>query len=163
MLKGLPLAYDRDMQEDDKEPAFDAVDTLELVLPALAGLVETMTVHAEPHRRRGADGLHAGHRGRRLPGAAGRPVAREAHEVTGRLVAWCAARGLALDEPSDDDLTSISPQLTPDVRAVLTVPGALAAVAARVDQSGPVAAQLADAGEMLRSWRRWADETVVPR
>src|SRR5690606_3766577 len=45
MLKGLPLAYDRDLQED-KEPAFDAVDTLSLVLPALTGMVETMTVRA---------------------------------------------------------------------------------------------------------------------
>ena len=46
MLKGLPLAYDRDMQED-KEPVFDAVDTLELVLPALAGMISTMTVRAD--------------------------------------------------------------------------------------------------------------------
>src|SRR5690606_27420731 len=46
MLKGLPLTYDRDMQED-KEPTFDAVDTLELVLPALTGLVSTMTVRVD--------------------------------------------------------------------------------------------------------------------
>ena len=46
MLKGLPLTYDRDMQED-KEPVFDAVDTLELVLPALAGMISTMTVRVD--------------------------------------------------------------------------------------------------------------------
>jgi argininosuccinate lyase len=51
MLKGLPLAYDRDMQED-KEPVFDAVDTLELVLPALAGMISTMTVTGGPAGRR---------------------------------------------------------------------------------------------------------------
>ena len=90
MLKGLPLTYDRDMQED-KEPVFDAVDTLELVLPALAGMISTMTVRVTgwpPPRRSGytlatevADWLVR----RGVP-------FREAHEITGSLVALCVAR-----------------------------------------------------------------------
>ena len=73
MLKGLPLTYDRDMQED-KEPAFDAVDTLELVLPALAGMISTMTVRVDRLAQRRAARLHPGHRGGRVAGAAGRAV-----------------------------------------------------------------------------------------
>ena len=67
-LKGLPLTYNRDLQED-KEPVFDAVDTLLLVLPAMAGLVSTMRVHAERLGSRREHGLRAGHR----PGRAARP------------------------------------------------------------------------------------------
>jgi argininosuccinate lyase len=162
MLKGLPLAYDRDMQED-KEPVFDAVDTLELVLPALAGMISTMTVQVE-----------------RLAAAA--PVGytlatevadwlvrrqvpfREAHEITGRLVALCASRGCGLDEVTDADLASVSPDLTPEVRTVLTVSGALAArITYGSTGPGPVAEQLGEVKDALSQWREWADETVVPR
>jgi argininosuccinate lyase len=162
MLKGLPLAYDRDMQED-KEPAFDAVDTLELVLPALAGMIATMTVRVD-----------------RLVAAA--PVGytlatevadwlvrrsvpfREAHEVTGRLVALCVARDCALDDVSDDDLAAVSAHLSPEVREVLSVRGALAA---RITpgSTGPEAVtdQLASVADQLAGWQEWAAERVVPR
>jgi argininosuccinate lyase len=56
---------------------------------------------------------------------------REAHEAVGQLVAWCAQRGCDLDEVSDSDLASISPHLTPDVRDVMSVSGALASRSAR--------------------------------
>jgi argininosuccinate lyase len=52
---------------------------------------------------------------------------RDAHEIVGHLVVWCQVNDAALDEVSDSDLARISPHLTPDVRSVLTVPGALAA------------------------------------
>ena len=52
---------------------------------------------------------------------------REAHEIVGHLVVWCQVNDVALDEVSDEDLAKVSPHLTPDVRAVLTVEGALAA------------------------------------
>ena len=52
---------------------------------------------------------------------------REAHEIVGHLVVWCQVHDVGLDEVSDEDLAKVSPHLTPDVRAVLTVDGALAA------------------------------------
>ena len=67
MLKGLPLTYDRDMQED-KEPVFDAVDTLELLLPALAGMISHDDRTGRPAGRGRAGRLLAGHRGGRLAG-----------------------------------------------------------------------------------------------
>jgi argininosuccinate lyase len=160
-LKGLPLTYNRDLQED-KEPVFDAVDTLELVLPALAGLVSTMTIRAD----RLAAAAPAGY-------TLATEVAdwlvrlgvafRDAHEITGRLVAFAAARGMALDEVSDADLAAVSPLLTPQVRAVLSVPGALAA-RTTPGSTGPgaVAEQLAVVTGRLDGWRDWSRERVVP-
>ena len=125
VLKGLPLAYDRDLQED-KEPAFDAVDTLLLVLPAMAGTVSTMRVDTDRLAGTASDGFAlatdvAEHLVRR-----GVPF-REAHEAVGHLVVWCTVHQCDLPEVSDEDLLSISPHLTPDVRDVLSVEGALAA------------------------------------
>jgi argininosuccinate lyase len=128
VLKGLPLAYDRDLQED-KEPVFDAVDTLLLVLPAVAGMVSTMRVDAERLAATAADGFAlatdvAEHLVRK-----GVPF-REAHEAVGHLVVWCTVHNCELADVSDDDLASVSPHLTPDVRGVLSVAGALASRAA---------------------------------
>jgi argininosuccinate lyase len=162
MLKGLALAYDRDLQED-KEPAFDAVDTLELVLPALAGMISTMTVRVDRL-------VEAAPRGYTLATEVadwlvqrGVPF-REAHEITGKLVMICAARECALDEVSDADLAACSPRLTPEVRDVLSVRGALAA-RTTPGSTGPkpVADQLAAVIERLGGWRGWAAERVVPR
>jgi argininosuccinate lyase len=162
MLKGLALAYDRDLQED-KEPVFDAVDTLDLVLPAMAGMISTMTVRVDRL-------VEAAPRGYTLATEVadwlvrrGVPF-REAHEITGRLVVICAARECALDEVSDEDLAACSPRLTPDVREVLSVRGALAARTTPGSTGpGPVAEQLAQAGDRLDGWRDWASERVVPR
>src|SRR5215471_15015951 len=124
-LKGLPLTYNRDLQED-KEPVFDAVDTLLLVLPALAGLVSTVRFHAERLAREASTGFALATDLAELLVRRGVPF-REAHEVVGHLVVWCQVHDVGLDEVSDADLANVSPHLTPDVRAVLTVDGALAA------------------------------------
>ena len=87
MLKGLPLAYDRDMQED-KEPVFDAVDTLELVLPALAGMIATMTVDADRLAAAAPDGFALATEVAEWLVRRGVPF-REAHEVAGPLVRCC--------------------------------------------------------------------------
>jgi argininosuccinate lyase len=89
---------------------------------------------------------------------------RDAHEITGKLVMICAARECALDEVSDADLAACSPRLTPDVRDVLSVRGALAA-RTTPGSTGPkpVADQLAAVIERLGGWRDWAAERVVPR
>jgi argininosuccinate lyase len=124
-LKGLPLTYNRDLQED-KEPVFDAVDTLLLVLPALAGLVSTLRIHAERISRGASTGFALATDLAELLVRRGVPF-REAHEVVGHLVVWCQVHDCDLPDVSDEDLARISPQLTPEVREVLSVQGALAA------------------------------------
>ena len=161
-LKALPLAYDRDLQED-KEPVFDAVDTLQLVLPAVAGMIATMTVRTEVLEE-------AAPRGYSLATDIAewlvrRGVAfREAHEIVGAIVARCAAKGCELEDLSDAELAEVSPRLTPDVRSVLSVEGALRA-RTTPGSTGPepVATQLANVQAMLVAYRTWADEHVVPR
>src|SRR5437870_4369400 len=124
-LKGLPLSYNRDLQED-KEPVFDAVDTLLLVLPAMAGLISTMRFNSERMARSAAAGYALATDLAELLVRRGVPF-REAHEVVGHLVVWCQVHDCDLADASDDNLAKISPHLTPDVREVLSVTGALAA------------------------------------
>jgi argininosuccinate lyase len=162
MLKGLPLAYDRDLQED-KEPVFDAVDTLQLVLPAMAGMIATMTVRVDRLTAAAPVGYTLATEVAEWLVRRGVPF-REAHEITGRLVVVCSARECALDEVSDEDLAAISPHLTPEVRDVLSVSGALAArVTYGSTGPGPVSDQLAVAGEKLQAWRAWAGESLLPQ
>jgi argininosuccinate lyase len=81
---------------------------------------------------------------------------RDAHEVTGRLVALCVVRECELHEVSDEELASISEHLSPDVREVLTVREALAArISPGSTGPGPVAEQLSKVVEDLKSWRNW--------
>jgi argininosuccinate lyase len=124
MLKGLPLAYDRDLQED-KEPVFDAVDTLQLVLPALTGTIATMRVRTEKLAASAPDGFSLATDVAEFLVRQGVPF-RDAHEAVGHLVVWCLAHDAELEDVSDDDLATISPHFTPEVRSVLSVPGALA-------------------------------------
>ena len=162
MLKGLPLTYDRDMQED-KEPVFDAVDTLELVLPALAGMITTIQVRADRLEAAAPVGFTLATEIADWLVRGGIPF-RSAHEIVGRLVSRCAAQGCALDDVSDAELAEISEHLTPDVRRVLTVRGALAARTTYGSTGpGPVAEQLAAAEDALETWRQWTAESVVPR
>jgi argininosuccinate lyase len=155
VLKGLPLAYDRDLQED-KEPVFDAVDTLLLVLPAVSGMVATMQVNTERLAATAADGFAlatdvAEHLVRR-----GVPF-REAHEAVGHLVVWCAVHDCNLEDVSDDDLAKVSEHLTPDVRDVLSVDGALAArKAAGGTAPERVHEQLAEAMTTVAEHEKWA-------
>jgi argininosuccinate lyase len=162
MLKGLPLTYNRDMQED-KEPVFDAVDTLELVLPALAGMISTMTVRVDRLALAAPAGYTLATEVAEWLVRRGVPF-REAHEVTGALVSLCVARECALDEVPDDDLVRVSEHLTPEVRTVLSVRGALEA-RTTPGSTGPVpvADQLAAAQDIVEGWRRWAATRVVPR
>jgi argininosuccinate lyase len=154
-LKGLPLAYDRDLQED-KEPVFDAVDTLLVVLPATAGMIATMTVDVDLLAASAPEGFalatdvaeHLVRQG---------VVFREAHEAVGRLVVWCTEHGCDLHEVSDTDLAALDPHLTPDIRSVLSVAGALEA---RSTPGGTapvrVAEQLAAVRTLLAARRAWA-------
>ena len=157
MLKGLPLTYNRDLQED-KEPVFDAVDTLLLVLPAVAGMVETMRVNVERLAAEAPAGFSLATDVAEALVRRGVPF-REAHEAVGHLVVWCAATGCDLGDVSDDDLAKISPHLTPDIRDVLSVDGALRARTAHGSTAPDrVAEQLEAARHEIASHRAWAGE-----
>ncbi|MFB9717589.1 argininosuccinate lyase [Planobispora longispora] len=124
-LKGLPLTYNRDLQED-KEPVFDSVDTLLLVLPAMAGLVSTMRVNTAKLEASAPDGFALATDLAELLVRKG-VAFRDAHEAVGHLVVWCQVNDKDLDELTDEELAKVSPHFTPDTREVLSVPGALAA------------------------------------
>jgi len=155
MLKGLPLTYDRDLQEA-QEPCFDAVETLALVVPAMAGMIATMTVHDEVLEASAPTGFALATDVAELLVKKG-VAFREAHEAVGHLVSWCAGQGKTLSEASDLELAQVSPHLTPDVRSVLSVRGA---IAARDGHGGTapvrVREQLADLQAEAAGHRTWA-------
>ncbi len=123
-LKGLPLAYNRDLQED-KEPVFDAVETLEVLLPAFTGMVATLRFDTARMAELAPQGFSLATDVADWLVRQGVPF-REAHEISGALVAHCERAGLELHEPSDADYAGIDPRLTGEVRSVLTVAGSIA-------------------------------------
>ncbi|WP_141938040.1 argininosuccinate lyase [Microbacterium sp. SLBN-154] len=124
MLKGLPLAYNRDLQED-KEPVFDSVQTLEVVLPAFAGMVATLRFDVDRMRQLAPAGFSLATDVAEWLVMRGVPF-RDAHEISGALVRACEDRGIGLEDVDDELLAMVSPHLTPDVRSVLTVEGSVA-------------------------------------
>ncbi|MFM2437633.1 MAG: argininosuccinate lyase [Actinomycetota bacterium] len=123
-LKGLPFAYNRDLQED-KEPVFDTVDQLLLVLPAMAGMIATLTFDTERMSNSAPQGFALATEIADWLVVRGVPF-RDAHEISGACVAAAEARGVELWDLTDAELAAASPLLTPEVRAVLSTSGALA-------------------------------------
>jgi argininosuccinate lyase len=123
-LKGLPLAYNRDLQED-KEPIFDSLETLETVLPAFTGMVATMEFATSRMAAMAPQGFALATDVAEWLVRQGVPF-RDAHEISGDCVRVCESRGIELWDLSDADLAEISPSLTPSVRDVLSVEGSLA-------------------------------------
>lgn len=123
MLKGLPFAYNRDLQED-KEPLFDSVDTLKLVLPAFAGMVATTNFDRAKMADSASSGFSLATEIADFLVRAGIPFA-QAHEAAGKCVHLCEETARDLHELSDAEFASIHSSLTPDVRTVLSVDGAL--------------------------------------
>ena len=138
-LKAQPLAYNRDLQED-KEPVFDSVAQLELLLPAMAGLIATVRFDTD----RMAALAPAGY-------TLATDIAewlvrqgvafRSAHEAAGAAVKAAEQRGVGLQELTDDELAAISPELTPSVRDVLTIEGS---VSSRDARGGTAPSRVAD-------------------
>jgi len=128
-LKAQPLAYNRDLQED-KEPLFDSVAQLELVLPAMAGLVATLRFDTERMATLAPAGYTLATDIAEWLVRRGVPF-RTAHEAAGAAVRVAEARAVGLDELTDAELAAISSELTPEVRAVLTVAGSVSARDAR--------------------------------
>ncbi|MFV0252474.1 MAG: argininosuccinate lyase [Beutenbergiaceae bacterium] len=123
-LKGLPVAYNRDLQED-KEPVFDSVATLELLLPAFAGMVATMRFDTARMAALAPEGFSLATDVADWLVRQGVPF-RDAHEISGALVRACEREGIELADASDVLLTEVSAQLTPAVREVLTIEGSVA-------------------------------------
>jgi len=123
-LKALPLAYNRDLQED-KEPVFDSVDTLEVLLPAFTGMVATLTFNTARMAELAPQGFSLATDIAEWLVREGVPF-RIAHEVAGACVRRCEELGIELDQLSDAQFAEISPHLTPGVRSVLTVEGSTA-------------------------------------
>lgn len=123
-LKGLPLAYNRDLQED-KEPVFDSVATLEVLLPAFAGMVATMRFDTARMAELAPQGFSLATDVAEWLVKRGVPF-REAHETSGALVRACEEQGIELGDVTDDLLASVSDALVPQVREVLTIEGSVA-------------------------------------
>ncbi|MFL6060983.1 MAG: argininosuccinate lyase [Marmoricola sp.] len=151
-LKALPLAYNRDLQED-KEPVFDAVDTLEVLLPAFAGQVATLRFDTARMAELAPQGFS-------LATDIAEWLVREgvafrvAHEVAGACVRRCEELGIELHELTDEQFAAIDPALTPAVRAVLTAEGS---VASRTGRGGTapvrVTEQLAELRQRIEQAR----------
>jgi argininosuccinate lyase len=138
IMKGLPLAYSKDMQ-DDKVPVFNAFDTLALCLTAMTGMVETITFNTAPMRAAAASGFATATDLADWLVREGKVPFREAHDITGRCVRAAEARGVMLDALGDAELAAIDPRLTPAVRSVLSVE---ASVASRTSFGGTAPANV---------------------
>jgi len=123
-LKGLPFGYNRDLQED-KEPAFDTVDQLLLVLPAMTGMMSTLEFDTELMAASAPEGFALATDIAEWLVREGIPF-RKAHEIAGACVQAAESRGIELWDLTDTDLAAIDVKLRPAVRDVLSVDGALA-------------------------------------
>jgi len=123
-LKGLPLAYNRDLQED-KEPVFDSVTQLEVLLPAFTGMIATLEFDEARMAELAPQGFSLATDVAEWLVRQG-VTFRDAHEISGELVRFCEENGLELHEPTDEQYASVSPHLTAEIRPVLTVEGSIA-------------------------------------
>ena len=124
MLKGLPFAYNRDLQED-KEPFFDSLDTLFLVIPAVSGMIATTEFDREKMKLSAPTGFSLATEIADFLVRKYVPFA-QAHEAAGACVAMCEKLNIELHQLSDEQFSLIHPSLDPSIREVLTVQGAIA-------------------------------------
>ena len=154
-LKAQPLAYNRDLQED-KEPLFDSVDQLELLLPALAGMLATLRFDTDRMAELAPAGFTLATDIAEWLVRKGVPF-RDAHEAAGECVRVAEARGVGLDELTDAELAAVRPELTGEVRTVLTVRGS---ISSRDGYNGTaphsVSGQLVRLVERVAAARAWA-------
>jgi argininosuccinate lyase len=146
-MKGLPLTYSKDMQED-KEAVFDAAETLDLMLAAMTGMVRDMTVDAAAMKRAAGAGFStATDLADWLVRMLGLPF-REAHHVTGRAVALAEAKKVGLEKLPLPDLQAIHPGITEDVYSVLSVQNS---VKSRVSYGGTAPSEVR---KQIRAWKK---------
>ena len=154
-LKGMPFAYNRDLQED-KEPVFDAVDQLLLVLPAVTGMIATLRFDTVRISTSAPEGFALATDIAEWLVRNGVPF-RDAHEIAGACVRAAEKRGIELWDLEDADFAGISAALTPDVREVLSLEGS---VSSRASYGGTapvrVREQLADVRSVVAADAEWA-------
>ncbi|MBV1780930.1 argininosuccinate lyase [Paeniglutamicibacter sp. ABSL32-1] len=154
-LKALPLAYNRDLQED-KEPVFDATDTLELLLPAVSGMIATLKFNTDRMAELAPLGFALATDIAEWLVRQGVPF-REAHELSGAAVKLAESKGVELWDLSDAEYSGISEHLTPEVRSVLSTEGSLNSRSAQGGTApSAVAAQLAALKDALVPVRAYA-------
>jgi argininosuccinate lyase len=147
VMKGLPLTYSKDMQED-KEAVFDAAETLDLMLAAMTGMVGDMTIDADAMKRAAGSGHStATDLADWLVRTLGLPF-REAHHVTGRAVALAEERKTTLAKLPIESLQAIHPGITEDVYSVLSVQNS---VRSRKSFGGTAPAEVR---RQIRYWRK---------
>jgi len=156
VLKGLPFAYNRDLQED-KEPVFDSVDQLLILLPAITGMIETAQFNSAAISKGAADGFSLATEIADFLAKKQIPFAT-AHEVAGECVKFCEKNGIELDQLSDAQLLSIHPALTNEVRAFLNVKGA---VASRTSSMGTSQKSVTAALAQLKKEISAVDEVIA--
>lgn len=158
-LKAQPLAYNRDLQED-KEPIVDSVAQLNLLLPAMTGLVDTLEFNEQRMRELAPRGYTLATDLAEWMVRQGVPF-REAHEASGACVQIAEKRGVDLIDLTDEELAGVDARLTPEVRTVLTIDGA---VASRDTKGGTAQSQVDEqraAVEKLNAkFRAWAKTAV---
>ena len=160
-LKAQPLAYNRDLQED-KEPVFDSVAQLELLLPAIAGMLGTLTFDTARLAALAPAGFTLATDIAEWLVKQGVPF-RVAHEAAGECVRLAESRGVGLDELTDAEFAKVSEQLTPQVREVLTVEGSIASRDGRGGTApSRVAEQLGRVGERVAAARGWSETPPRP-
>jgi len=123
VLKAMPFAYNRDLQED-KEPIFDSVDQLLILLPAISGMVETAKFKQTNISKLASAGYSLATEIADFLSKTGVPFSI-AHEVAGACVKFCEKNGIVLEQMSDQQLQEMHPNLTPEVKKFLTVTGAI--------------------------------------
>jgi argininosuccinate lyase len=156
VLKGLPFAYNRDLQED-KEPVFDSVDQLLILLPAITGMIETAQFNSAAISKGAADGFSLATEIADFLAKKQIPFAT-AHEVAGECVKFCEKNGIELDQLSDAQLLSIHPALTGEVKAFLNVKGA---VASRTSSMGTSQKSVTAALTQLKKEISAVDEVIA--
>ncbi len=158
-LKAQPLAYNRDLQED-KEPVFDSVAQLELLLPALAGMLSTLTFDTERLAALAPAGFTLATDIAEWLVREGVPF-RVAHEAAGACVRRAEARGAGLDELTDAELAEVDPALTARVREVLTVEGS---IASRDAYGGTAPQRVAEQRDRvvrrIEEYRAWSEQVI---
>lgn len=158
-LKAQPLAYNRDLQED-KEPIVDSVANLNLLLPAMTGLVSTLTFHEDRMRELAPRGFTLATDLAEWMVREGVPF-REAHEASGACVRIAESRGVDLVDLTDEELASVDSRLTGEVRKVLTIDGAVASRSTKGGTAGVrVKEQLAKVQELSSAARAWGETTL---
>ena len=148
-MKSLPLAYNKDMQED-KEPVFDAVDTVKLCLPVFTGMIATMKVLPENMRRAASAGFINATDCADYLTKKGLPF-RDAYTAVGNLVYYCTERGKGLEDLSLEELRQISPLFDGDVYEAL---GLEACMGQRKSWGGPAPEETARQIQSLEAFIR---------